>query len=284
MTELAQATRRVLLPAGKTVARRVMPHSMYRRYRQRKIASLVANYTPHSVTHTYAGHSLHIMLADPLAEGWYDRDWPQMGVTAFLRDRHVLVPGARVFDFGAHQAVVALILAREVGERGHVLAIEAEPHNARIGGENKALNSAENLTVMHAAGAATEGTISFAEGLNGRIDERGSTGNIDVPAVTIDGLVDQHGTPDLVFIDVEGYEGQVLRGAGRTLANTSTSFLVEVHESLAAYGGNPQQIADCFLGFDRYVAVGEGESFIALKGSLPEGRFFLVAISSRHQD
>ena len=134
-----------------------MPHSMYRRYRKRKIASLIATYAAHDVTHVYGSHTLRVRLADPLAQGWYDHDWEEWTVIGLLRDRGVLVPGATVFDLGAHQAIVALMLAREVGDEGHVVAVEAEPHNARIATVNRELNNARNLTVSHAAAGGCGG-------------------------------------------------------------------------------------------------------------------------------
>lgn len=266
---------------AKTLARRLLPHPLYRRYRRRRVAALIAGYAPRDVTHTYGGHTLRVRLADPLAEGWYDHDWGELEAIAFLRAHGVLRPGATIFDLGAHQGIVALMLAREVGDTGCVVAVEAEPHNARAAAANRALNHAHNLTVLHAAGAASAGTISFAEGLNGQIDERTSTGNVEVPAVTIDGLARQHGTPDLVLVDVEGYEGQVLDGAAATLAGGATSFLVEVHEALAAYGGRAEEIVERFAGCERFVAVEDDEPFVALEGNPPPGRFFLAAIASR---
>ncbi len=267
------------MSTAKTLARRLLPHPLYRRYRQRKVASLIATYAPREVTHDYGGHTLRVRLADPLGEGWYDHDWEQPAAIAFLRERGVLGPGARVFDLGAHQAILALMLAREVGETGRVLAIEAEPHNARVAAANRELNAAENLTVLHAAGAASAGVISFAEGLNGQIDEHEGAGNVEVPAVTVDGLAREHGTPDLVLIDVEGYEGHVLDGARETLADGSCSFLVEIHEALASYGGSAEEIVERFAGFERFVAVEDDEPLVALAGAPPPGRFFLVALA-----
>jgi FkbM family methyltransferase len=265
-------------PRVKAIARRLTPHPIYRRYRQRKIAAVIENFTPREVTHVYGGHSLRIRLADPLARGWYDHDWEESAVIAFLREHGVLAPGATVFDVGAHQAIVALILARTVGDGGRVIAVEAEPHNARIAAANRDLNDAGNLTVIHAAGAASAGTIHFAEGLNGQVDERTASGNVVVPAITVDDLAREYGTPDLVFIDVEGYEEQVLKGAADTLAGAATSFLVEVHEELAAYGGSAAALAQRFLGFDRYVTLDEFEPLVALADSPPADRFFIVAI------
>jgi FkbM family methyltransferase len=265
-------------PSPKTLARRLVPHPLYRRYRRRKVASLIAGYAPREVTHTYGGHTLRVRLTDPLADGWYDHDWGQLEAISFLREQRVLMLGAKIFDLGAHQGIVALMLAREVGQTGQVVAIEGEPHNARVAAANRELNDAENLTVLHAAGAARAGTISFAEGLNGQIDEHTAAGNVEVAAVTVDDLAREHGTPDLVLIDVEGYEGEVLDGAGETLAGGSTSFLVEVHEALSSYGGRADEIVELFAGFQRFVAVEDDDPFLALEGAPPPGRFFLVAI------
>ncbi|HTZ65338.1 MAG TPA: FkbM family methyltransferase [Solirubrobacteraceae bacterium] len=262
------------------LTRSVVPHFAYRRYRRRKVAALIRDYTPRDVTHVYGGHTLRIRLEDRLAQGWYDRDWAELPMMAFLRDRGVPVGGATIFDLGAHQAVVALMLAREVGESGHVVAVEAEPHNARVAAINRDLNRAGNVTIIHAAASATEGTISFSAELNGKVERQTTTGNLTVPAVTIDGLAKKYGTPNIVFLDVEGYEGQVLTGATATMANGSTSFLVEVHDAqaLAAFGTSCEAIADRFVGFDRYIASNDTEPFTVLTGSPPAGRFFLVAI------
>lgn len=239
---------------------------------------MIASYPVHDVTHVRAGHTLRIRLNDPLAEAWYDRDEDTSLVVDFLRERGVLVRGAKVFDIGAHQGVVALVLAGDVGETGHVVAVEANPYNARIAEANRGLNGAQNLTVIHAAGAATEGSVSFSEGLNGRVEGRDAL--VEVATLTVDGLASEYGTPGLVFIDVEGYEEQVLKGGTKTLENGSTTFMVEVHDhdALSAYGASADAIADHFLAFDRYVKGNGREPFVRLEGPLPAGRFFLVAI------
>jgi FkbM family methyltransferase len=263
---------------GKRIARRLLPHSLYRRYRRRKVAALIAQYPARVVSHDYAGRRLQIELADPLAEGWYDRDWSEPTAISFLRGRGVLTEGATVLDVGAHQAVIALMLAGVVGPDGHVVAVEAEPHNARIAERNRELNGAENLTVIHAAGGAAAGVLSFAEGLNGQIDESTSSGNVEVQAVTVDELVARFGPPSLVMIDVEGYEGEVLRGAGSVLGDGSTAFLVEVHEEIADFGSSADEILALFADYERFVAVEDDDPLRALEDERPAGRFFLVAL------
>jgi hypothetical protein len=91
-------------PSAKTLARRLVPHPLYRRYRQRKVASLIAGYPPREVTHTYGGHTLRVRLTDPLAEGWYDHDWGELEAVAFLRERGV-EGGSTSFLVEVHEAL-----------------------------------------------------------------------------------------------------------------------------------------------------------------------------------
>ncbi len=114
--------------------------------------------------------------------------------------------------------------------------------------------------------------------MNGQIDEHTSSGNVDVRAVTVDELAEEHGVPQLVMIDVEGYEGHVLDGAVRMLDGRATTFLVEIHEELADYGGSATEIVDRFADFERFVAVEDDDPLLALEGPPPDGRFFLIAI------
>src|SRR6266478_1689914 len=74
------------------------------------------------VRHNYGGHSMLVHLKDPIAQEWYDRDWGRLAEISFLAQSH-LKPGAKVFDIGAHQFVVAMMLAAEVGRNGTVVAI-----------------------------------------------------------------------------------------------------------------------------------------------------------------
>ena len=69
------------------------------------------------VEHSYCGEKLRVSIEDGLGQGWYDRDWGMMREIGLLT-RSRLKSGALVFDLGAHQGVVAMILARKVGQNG----------------------------------------------------------------------------------------------------------------------------------------------------------------------
>lgn len=227
----------------KAALRRWLPDRIYGPIRAYRVRRFVAGFEPRQVAHTYAGYPLTVQLADPLGEFWYDHDWDEPAEIFELR-RGRLCQGASVLDVGAHQAVVAMILARIVGVQGAVVAVEAEPHNARIASQNVIANAITNVTVVHAAASDRPGMVSFAEGLNGNIAREGIPGSISVPAITVDEMALLYGCPDVVFIDVEGHEARVLRGASSTIAGGETDFFVELHDAaaLAAAGSTADEV------------------------------------------
>src|SRR5207244_676791 len=161
---------------------------------------------PHVVRHTYGSFPFEIYLADRLSVGWYDHDWAELPEITFLC-RHKLKLGSRVFDLGAHQCVVALMLAQIVGPTGSVIALDANEHNATVGRRNQELNGIPQLRVLHAAADKQSGTLFFNTNLNGQVDDgTGNFGQVRVPAYSVDDLARQYGMPDVLFIDVEGFE------------------------------------------------------------------------------
>jgi FkbM family methyltransferase len=259
-----------------------------RLYFRRSADRKVAGYSKRIVHHEYAGHPLAISLEDPVAEDWYDHDWPMIPELARLRESR-LGSGARVFDIGAHQGVVALILSRLVGAAGQVIAVEAERHNFEVASRNRELNEAGNLEVLHAAGGSADGSLYFRGGLNGSVATHGRVGLARVPAVSIDGLAKTYGAPDVVFIDVEGYEQQVLRGAAATIAAARSDFFVEVHvdSGLEALGGSAEAVLEQFdsTRFRRLVSPAHSERDeydfcdLADRPDVVAERFFLLALA-----
>jgi len=145
---------------------------------------------------------------------WYDCDWQQLRELELLATGKLNI-GATVFEVGAHQGIVAMMLAKIVGPTGRVIAIEADRRCVEIAQKNLVLNGITNVTLVHAAVAATSGEINFAEGCHVGRDERGLNTQM-VKAVTVNDLSKEFGIPDVLFIDVEGFECQVLHGARET--------------------------------------------------------------------
>jgi FkbM family methyltransferase len=273
----------------RALARRLLPRRLLGLLRGVRTRAGVRGYRAREVTHTYGGFPLRLWLGDGLAEGWYDRDWPRLPEVDLLRTG-ALRDGARVFNVGAHQAVVALVMARTVGPGGRVIAVEASEHNARAARRNAALNGAANLTIVHAAGAATPGRLVFNQGLNGQVDDgSGAWGRVAVRATTVDELAATHGAPDVLFLDVEGFEVRVLAGAGRTLAARPDCY-VEVHvaSGLEKFGHAVADLRRFFPEEDYrlFVRGDDAEDFAESAWADIVARFVrfhLVALARRHR-
>jgi len=268
-----------------------MPTALWRSLRRLRLRWMLATYPRKIVQHVYAGFPLRIEISDPLAESWYDRDWPEPPAIELLR-RHRLREGAVVINAGAHQGVIALMLARMAGPTGKVIAVEAMPFNARAAERNRVLNDASQLTIVQAAVGETSGSLLFSPSLNGATDlAMTSAGSFMVDSVTIDDLSLQHGAPDVLFMDIEGFECRALAGAVRTLAGRPDC-VIEAHIGcgIEEHGGSLERLLRFFPpeAFTLYMAMDESDPGdpkrcrpFEADDPLVKGLFQLVAIGRR---
>lgn len=265
------------------LSKQLMPPWMQSIARRAKLERSLKTFERRVATHRFGGIELTVSLCDPVGAEWYDHDSGNLAEITFFKESGALKDGAVVFDLGAHQAVVALQLATHVGPTGRVVALEANPHNARVANENVALNGARNLTILHAAAASEDGVLEFNESLNGQVDGgAGTHGKVQVKSRSIDSLVREFGTPDIVYVDVEGFECAVLDGAGAS-RDRIPNWFVEVHggAGLEKFGGSVDKLLGYFPAdrFKRHFCRSDEGPFIPLSetGSLEGTRWFFIA-------
>jgi FkbM family methyltransferase len=150
-------------------------------------------------------------------------------------------PGMTAFDVGANIGYITLMLARGVGQTGHVVAFEALPANVERLEHNLALNDLEaRVMVLPKAVAGGEGTVRFhvhASGGMGKVEGSASRWNqryeteISVPSTSLDAFVYEGGgaIPQLIKLDIEGGETLALPAMGRVLREARPVILLEVH-------------------------------------------------------
>src|SRR6476660_9264123 len=96
----------------KKLLRRILPKSAT--YRLAGVLQAWRHWTfqKRVVQRTYCGPTLKVHIGDVLAQSWYDYDWLDILIEITELKKRKLKAGARVFDIGAHQGVVALIMAQ----------------------------------------------------------------------------------------------------------------------------------------------------------------------------
>lgn len=194
-------------------------------------------FRPHDVSLRVNGLDFRFHVATPLAQNWYehpDQHSLEMEAIAELMP----VAGATVFECGGHHGRDCVLLARLAGPEGRVVSFEPHPENIEVLRRNVRLNDLTNVTAVHAAVGSQAGTARIKARSNAKITTRGK--GISVPATTVDGYAAETGIwPDVIKIDVEGFEFEVLRGA-REAIRRGAAVLVEVHcDILADFGSEP---------------------------------------------
>jgi FkbM family methyltransferase len=156
-------------------------------------------------------------------------------------------PGSLCFDIGAHVGSRALSWSR-LGAT--VVAVEPQPDFVRLLRWMFARNP--KVTVLGEAVMASVGTLTLLVSPRTPTVTTGSPafianasrvhsfawvrwdGRLEVPATTLDALIEQHGPPDFVKIDVEGMEHEVLAGLSRPIAAVSFEFVPSALDSALA--------------------------------------------------
>lgn len=153
----------------------------------------------------------------------------------------IVQPGWVCVDIGGHVGYFTLLLAKLVGEHGHVIAFEAHAENAeqlrsnvRINGyearvrvENMAVSDGTCCRVMLFPGrwrSSAEWNI-VGHDVEGNLTEPES----EVPATSLDAYFCRGLRVDFVKIDIEGAEALALCGMRRLLRESKPLVLVEFH-------------------------------------------------------
>jgi FkbM family methyltransferase len=262
-------------------AKRYLPQPFVDVLRMMKYRMDLATFPKRVVSHRYGRHNLHLNIYDRMAGEWYDKDWPPPPELEFLSRGQIPRTGI-VFDLGAYQCLIAMLIARELVPDGSVVAVEANKHNVEIARRNLELNGVDNVDVVRGLISSAIGKahadLSFNSRAKQGIDALVSEA---VDAVSIDDLSGREGWPDLIYMDIEGFEIEALKGARETLTHWCHWF-IELHgdNALSRYGARNADILKFFgiQDFARYVFLATQNKFRQVTESepLPTERCFLI--------
>lgn len=154
----------------------------------------------------------------------------EKGVIHFLTTN--LKKGGCFVDIGANIGLLSIHAGRCVGAEGRVYAIEPNPKTLPILERNIKLNNAQNIRVYPVAlGDRSHRThifenVDINRGAASLITRTGVDVGIEIQVEPLDKLLPEL-FPDIIKIDVEGYELEVLKGALLTITRAMPILIVE---------------------------------------------------------
>ena len=190
----------------------------------------------------------------------HDAPWHEW-LTGFVR------PGMQVVEIGANNGEDTVILANLVGPRGRVVAFEPDPENLQrlrtritTAGLQDRVCSLE-VAVADVAGPATLYRSEHATQhalVEDNLCDSDRCGTVPIAQVTLDGMLEHlelAGPVGFVKCDAQGYEGKVLRGATRLLAQGPV-WLLEIWPYGLAHAGSSAREVWTTMRDAGYVACG----------------------------
>jgi len=146
-----------------------------------------------------------------------------MGRQEFRLFRSLLRPGMTAVDIGANQGVFTLFYAGQVGPTGSVIAFEPDPEMFSTLSHNAKANARPWVELHNVAVGSEEGQLTLHTSRLNRGDNRlirqGADHQPTVRVTTLDRVLGGRKV-HLIKMDVQGWEGAVLKGMKGLLASS----------------------------------------------------------------
>jgi FkbM family methyltransferase len=215
---------------------------------------MLSDFEPRLVRQNSCGVKYNCIIADPVAELWYDTprhdqisleqalalplemdraahaDWKELGI---LRD-HLVRPGDKVVECGCHHGLTSIMLASWVGQKGFVWAYDAVLLNALVARRNFDLNRIENAAAFCAAIGGRRGIVNCFNESNVIVKAGERTTKSSTLMVMLEDVVPAG--VDVLKLDVEGCELDILETSRNVIAKIPR-LAIELHTDLLPKDG-----------------------------------------------
>lgn len=211
---------------------------------------------PHPIIYSFVGDTKLIMWRGLTgATGNLYTGLHEFADMAFLL--HLLREDDLFADIGANVGSYTVLASGY--NKATTISFEPIPKTFEILRNNVAINHIEDrVTSLNIGVGSKPGILRFTSELDTVnhvvLQSENVSGLLEVKVNTLDNVLDSK-TPILLKIDVEGFETEVLNGAGNTLSNPGLkAIIIELNSSGNRYGFDDDKIHDllCSHGFEPY--------------------------------
>ena len=221
---------------------------------------MFSEFDPRIVRQDSCGVKFNCIIADRVAELWYDTPrhepismaealarplevdlqaaagWKELGI---LRD-HVVRAGDCVVECGCHHGVTTVMLSSWAGAGGFVLAFDAVPYNAAVARRNLELNGIKHAAVCCAAIGARTQIVNCYDESNVVVKEAKRINPASAVMVRLEDVAPER--VDVLKLDIEGCELDVLE-ASADLLTRIPRLAIELHVDLLPADGIARVLA-----------------------------------------
>ena len=209
-----------------------------------KLLAIVTGNRPRIVTREIDGVKFELDLRETIGASLYYSGSFEPEAEATIAA--VPTPGMTAVDIGANFGYHTFRIGKAVGRHGKVVAIEPTAWVYDKLQRNIALNDLANIHPLKVAlGDCDQGPTELRIEFSFRLDGTDQSMNETVPLYTLDTVMKAHGVErvDFVKMDVDGFEGKVIRGAHETLTKYRPILFFEITPSaMRANGDDPADL------------------------------------------
>ena len=208
---------------------------------------------PYTREYAVEKRSVKIWITNSESRSWYDleSDKNEAEIKNIFK---LLKPTDRILEIGCNHGVFTCLIADRLGTDGFVLGVDAIPSNCMVANAQLALNNlCSKARILNLVLSDRQSRIELANTMNGsvyrgdRSDKKRTNyrESIIVDSVCGDQLDEMYGPFNFLKIDVEGYEGVVLRGC-KNILTRKPKLEIELHQRnlIEGYGSSLTEILD----------------------------------------
>lgn len=197
----------------------------------------------------------NIELVPPMLLGKYE-----FGMTKLIK--RIVKKGWTICEIGAYIGEHTPLFSNLIGKSGSVISVEPQLPHFKLLLKNIKLNKLTNVTPIKTAVSDTEDFLTMYIPLDHSVDGRiyevknETRKRQRVATKTIDHLLNQYKSVDLIKIDIQGWEERAIKGARKTfIKNPNILLIIEFWpKGLKEAGTNPLKLLNNIkvIGFNIY--------------------------------